>query len=63
MILSKTSVCAAGKTAGIGIAATTRAAILSASVALDRLIGAVLIEMDEAWHCERMRYLVMDEHH
>jgi transposase-like protein len=31
--------------------------------ALDRLVGAVLIEMDEAWHCERMRYLVMDEHH
>jgi putative transposase len=28
---------------------------------LDRLVGAVLIEIDEAWQCERMRYLVMDE--
>ncbi len=28
--------------------------------ALDRLVGAVLLETDERWHCERMRYLVMD---
>lgn len=26
----------------------------------DRLVGAHLLERDEAWHCERMRYLVMD---
>jgi transposase-like protein len=28
---------------------------------LDRLVGAVLIEMDETWHCEPMRYLVMEQ--
>lgn len=28
--------------------------------ALNRLVGAMLIETDEAWQCERMRYLVMD---
>jgi len=28
---------------------------------LDRLVGALLIEMHERWHCERMRYLVMDQ--
>lgn len=28
--------------------------------ALDRLIGAVLLETDETWHCEPMRYLVID---
>ena len=27
---------------------------------LNRLIGAMLIEKDEDWQCERMRYLVMD---
>ncbi len=27
---------------------------------LNRLIGAMLIEKDEQWQCERMRYLVMD---
>lgn len=26
----------------------------------DRLVGAHLIERHETWHCERMRYLVMD---
>ena len=26
----------------------------------DRLVGAHLLERDESWHCERMRYLVMD---
>lgn len=28
--------------------------------ACDRLVGAHLLERDEAWQCERMRYLVMD---
>jgi len=28
--------------------------------ACDRLVGAQLLERNEAWHCERMRYLVMD---
>ena len=28
--------------------------------ASDRLIGAQLIERHETWHCERMRYLVME---
>ena len=26
----------------------------------DRLVGAHLLERDETWHCERMRYLVME---
>jgi len=26
----------------------------------DRLIGAQLLERHETWHCERMRYLVME---
>ena len=29
----------------------------------DRLVGAHLLERDETWHCERMRYLVMDHLH
>ena len=27
----------------------------------DRLVGAQLIEMDESWHCEKARYLTLDE--
>lgn len=28
---------------------------------LNRLIGALLLEIDERWQCERMRYLVMEQ--
>lgn len=29
--------------------------------ALDRLVGAQLLDIDERWQCERMRYLVLDQ--
>ena len=29
--------------------------------ALDRLVGAQLLDIDEKWQCERMRYLVLDQ--
>ena len=29
--------------------------------ALDRLVGAQLLDIDERWQCECMRYLVLDQ--